>query len=202
MSDGASTFTAYSDITTYQNDTSVYITVPEGDYNNKKIILGRRTSSDSKYFNYVAPSETFVNITDDLKGAIAGSPFSILANGDTFLKKVYSITNTQKKYDRLCVKADFMNTLNRLETITGDYGLYIKIRYTDEIDTTALQEKTFNFSQNDMYGDVYNFTTYFSQEAVFDISGLGNITNIDVFLYQNSNFKKIKSTADGNDDYE
>lgn len=95
-----------------------------------------------------------------------------------------------------------MNTLNRLETITGDYGLYIKIRYTDEIDTTALQEKTFNFSQNDMYGDVYNFTTYFSQEAVFDISGLGNITNIDAFLYQNSNFKKIKSTADGNDDYE
>lgn len=95
-----------------------------------------------------------------------------------------------------------MNTLNRLETVSGDYGLYIKIRYTDEIDTTALQEKTFNFSQNDMYGDVYNFTTYFSQEAVFDISGLGNITNIDAFLYQNSNFKKIKSTADGNDDYE
>lgn len=202
MSDGASTFTAYSDITTYQNDTSVYITVPEGDYNNKKIILGRRTSSDSEYFNYVAPSETFVDITGDLKGAISGSPFSILANGDTFLKKVYSITNAQKKYDRLCVKADFMNTLNRLETVAGDYGLYIKIKYTDEIDTTALKEKTFNFSQNDMYGDVYNFTTYFSQEAVFDISGLGNITNIDAFLYQNSNFKKIKSTADGNDDYE
>ncbi len=95
-----------------------------------------------------------------------------------------------------------MNTLNRLETVAGDYGLYIKIKYTDEIDTTALQEKTFNFSQNDMYGDVYNFTNYFSQEAVFDISGLGNITNIDAFLYQNSNFKKIKSTADGNDDYE
>ena len=95
-----------------------------------------------------------------------------------------------------------MNTLSRLETFAGDYGLYIKIKYTDEIDTTALQEKTFNFSQNDMYGDVYNFTTYFSQEAVFDISGLGNITNIDAFLYQNSNFKKIKSTADGNDDYE
>lgn len=95
-----------------------------------------------------------------------------------------------------------MNTLNRLETVSGDYGLYIKVKYTDEIDTTALQEKTFNFSQNDMYGDVYNFTTYFSQEAVFDISNLGNITNIDAFLYQNSNFKKIKSTADGNDDYE
>lgn len=95
-----------------------------------------------------------------------------------------------------------MNTLNRLETVSGDYGLYIKVKYTDEINTTASQEKTFNFSQNDMYGDVYNFTTYFSQEAVFDISGLGSIINIDAFLYQNSNFKKIKSTADGNDDYE
>lgn len=95
-----------------------------------------------------------------------------------------------------------MNTLNRLETVSGDYGLYIKVKYTDEIDTTASQEKTFNFSQNDMYGDVYNFTTYFSQEAVFDISDVGNITSIEAFLYQGSNFKKIKSTADGNDDYE
>lgn len=95
-----------------------------------------------------------------------------------------------------------MNTLNRLETVSGDYGLYIKVKYTDEIDTTASQEKTFNFSQNDMYGDVYNFTTYFSQEAVFDISDVGNMISIEAFLYQSSNFKRIKSTADGNDDYE
>ena len=95
-----------------------------------------------------------------------------------------------------------MNTLNRLETVSGDYGLYIKVKYTDEIDTTASQEKTFNFSQNDMYGDVYNFTTYFSQEAVFDISDVGNITSIEAFLYQGSNFKRIKSNGDGKDNYE
>ena len=95
-----------------------------------------------------------------------------------------------------------MNTLNRLETVSGDYGLYIKVKYTDEIDTTASQEKTFNFSQNDMYGDVYNFTTYFSQEAVFDISDVGNITSIEAFLYQGSNFKRIKSSSDGKDNYE
>ena len=95
-----------------------------------------------------------------------------------------------------------MNTLNRLETVSGDYGLYIKVKYTDEINTTASQEKTFNFSQNDMYGDVYNFTTYFSQEAVFDISDVGNITNIEAFLYQGSNFKRIKSSGDGKDNYE
>lgn len=95
-----------------------------------------------------------------------------------------------------------MNTLNRLETVSGDYGLYIKVKYTDEINTTASQEKTFNFSQNDMYGDVYNFTTYFSQEAVFNISDVGNITSIEAFLYQGSNFKRIKSSGDGKDNYE
>ena len=95
-----------------------------------------------------------------------------------------------------------MNTLNRLETVSGDYGLYIKVKYTDEINTTASQEKTFNFSQNDMYGDVYNFATYFSQEAVFDISDVGNITSIEAFLYQGSNFKRIKSSGDGKDNYE
>lgn len=95
-----------------------------------------------------------------------------------------------------------MNTLNRLETVSGDYGLYIKVKYTDEIDTTASQEKTFNFSQNDMYGDVYNFATYFSQEAVFDISDVENITSIEAFLYQGSNFKRIKSSGDDKDNYE
>ncbi len=95
-----------------------------------------------------------------------------------------------------------MDTLNRLETVSGDYGLYIKVKYTDEIDTTASQEKTFNFSQNDMYGDVYNFTTYFSQEAVFDISDVGNIASIEAFLYQGSNFKRIKSSGDDKDNYE
>lgn len=95
-----------------------------------------------------------------------------------------------------------MNMLNRLETVSGDYGLYIKVKYTDEINTTASQEKTFNFSQNDMYGDVYNFTIYFSQEAVFDISDVGNITSIEVFLYQGSNFKRIKSSGDDKDNYE
>lgn len=95
-----------------------------------------------------------------------------------------------------------MNTLNRLETVLGDYGLYIKIKYTDEIDTNASNEKTFNFSQDDMYGDVYNFTTYFAQEAVFDISDIGIIKSIEVYLYQGSNFKRVKSTADSKDNLE
>lgn len=95
-----------------------------------------------------------------------------------------------------------MNTLNRLETVSGDYGLYIKIKYTDEVDVNASNEKTFNFSQNDMYGDVYNFTTYFAQEAVFDISDIGIIQQIEVYLYQGSNFKRVKSTADSKDNLE
>lgn len=95
-----------------------------------------------------------------------------------------------------------MNTLNRLETVSGDYGLYIKIKYTDEVDTNTSNEKTFNFSQNDMYGDVYNFTTYFAQEAVFNISDIGIINSIEVYLYQGSNFKRIKSTADDKDNLE
>ena len=42
VTDGATTFKAYSDVTTYQVNQYVYVKVPNGSFNNKKIITKSR----------------------------------------------------------------------------------------------------------------------------------------------------------------
>ena len=39
VTDGSSTFKAYSESTKYSNGASVYVNIPNGDYNNKKLII-------------------------------------------------------------------------------------------------------------------------------------------------------------------
>jgi len=41
VSDGTIEFTAYSDNTRYREKNNVYVTIPQGDYNNRRIIIGK-----------------------------------------------------------------------------------------------------------------------------------------------------------------
>ena len=66
VTDGSSSFYAYSDITTYTVGTSVYVIIPGGDYNNRKIIIGKYMSSDGESYNYVPPSSQFITQTYNL----------------------------------------------------------------------------------------------------------------------------------------
>lgn len=194
VDDGSSTFIAYSDFTSYANNTSVYVTIPQGNYDNRKIILGRRTSQDSEYYNYVAPTESYVDITSNVLTTKYDSNgneeiFSILANGELASKgPIYTWKGSLKGYDRIGIKASFKTYLNQLKPIAGSYGLYIKVLHSDEI-TNEEQTSNFLFSQNEMYGNIYNFNTFFEQEAVYDISAFDIVKRIDIYLYQLQDFK-------------
>lgn len=196
VDDGSSTFIAYSDFTAYANNTSVYVTVPQGDYSNKKIILGRRTNKDTEYFNYVAPTESYVDITNNvltLQYDNEGNEkvFSTLANGVLASKgPIYTWSGNYKGYDRLGIKASFKTYLDSLKPIAGSYGLYLKVLHCNE-DTEYKTEQVSNFlfGQNEMYGNIYSFNTFFEQQAVYDISNFGIIKKIDIYLYQLQDFK-------------
>jgi hypothetical protein len=44
VTDGSANFDAYSTSTDYKIDDVVYVTVPDGDFNNQKIIIGKKVS--------------------------------------------------------------------------------------------------------------------------------------------------------------
>ena len=48
VSNGSNSFYAFSDKLDYRKGMSVYVTIPEGDYNNQKIIIGEKRAENEK----------------------------------------------------------------------------------------------------------------------------------------------------------
>ena len=192
VSDGAIKFEAYSDITNYREGNQVLVTIPNGDFNMQKTIIGRKTADDTAPFVYTAPLDTMIQIEDN--NQIVSGSFGLLANEDNTSKvigPIYTITdiNNFQGFTRMGISADFKTWLTGYDAAEGMYGLrmyiYTKSSNLDEKDN--IYEMT--FSNEDMYGNPYQFENYFSQEKVFDISTLNAINKIEVYFYQNGSFK-------------
>ena len=80
VTDGATTFKAYSDVTTYQVNQYVYVKVPNGSFNNKKIITGRYVEENSEYYTYVPPLDSFIDMSHNLIDNNI-EPLGLVANG-------------------------------------------------------------------------------------------------------------------------
>ena len=80
VTDGSSTFKAYSESTKYSNGASVYVNIPNGDYNNKKLITGRY-DQDRKDYNTNDPEKSYIDITQNLISSSIGET-GIIANGE------------------------------------------------------------------------------------------------------------------------
>jgi predicted glutamine amidotransferase len=143
------------------------------------------TAANTQPFIYTSPLETMIKI--DNRTFSNTDTMSLLANennGETAIK-LFELSDCENRFvgfTRLGISADFKSWLGNLDVVDGIYGLkvYITTKETDVTDgdneLTRIYELT--LSSEDMYGNPYNFESYFSQEKVFDISDVNNITNI------------------------
>ncbi len=194
-------FYAYSQITTYNKGDKVYVQIPKGDYNSTKFIVGKKTDkNEDKPYNFVNPFNTFIDLTGNFFIAKDNNKevWSILANGsekeiEITPKGGITFTDEQQGFTRLGLRADFRAWLETLGVISGNYGLKIKINgYRNNTSQNIKKEETtdtITLDVSDMYGNPYNFEGYYSQEIIIDISGIAEIKNIKIYLYQNNNFK-------------
>lgn len=194
-------FYAYSQITTYNKDDKVYVQIPKGDYNSTKFIVGKKTDkNEDKPYNFVNPFNTFIDLTGNFFVAKDNNKeiWSILANGsekeiEITPKGGITFTDEQQGFTRLGLRADFRAWLETLGVISGNYGLKIEINgYRNNTSQNIKKEETtdtITLDVSDMYGNPYNFEGYYSQEIIIDISGIAEIKNIKIYLYQNNNFK-------------
>ena len=200
VSDGTARYEAYSSDISYKKGNSVLVTIPNGNYNLQKIIVGRVAAADTAPFNYTPPMDTMIKITNNIfdnARTIYGDNIGLLANEEnknTIIGPLYSISEPGEfmGFTRLGITADFRSWLNGLDVVSGTYGLKVLI-YTEvanapgKVNKNAVYELTFNSS--DMIGNPYQFESYFAQEKVFDISNINNIKQIDVYFYQDGQFK-------------
>ena len=201
VTDGATTFKAYSDVTTYQVNQYVYVKVPNGSFNNKKIITGRYVEENSEYYTYVPPLDSFIDISHNL---IDNSiePLGLVANGKEKETVVWEKHNLHyNDYDRIGIRAGFRTWLNQYDLVKGNYGLklYVVIKRGKENETVNKQDifsVYFTLDTSDFYGSLYNYETYYNQEKVFDIGQYLDdehyISDIRLVFFQDNNFEDAK----------
>ena len=204
VSDGSVRFQAFSADTSFRNGNSVLVVIPNGDYNMQKTISGRIAATNTEPFNYTSPMETMVKITGNIfdaddaivqKGSLLANDITIKDGQEiagTAIGPLYKITDQTglSGFTRLGITADFRSWLNGLDVASGTYGLKIYVHANASIDEKkkpVVYDLT--FTNDDMYGNPYLFEDYFSQEKVFDISSIDEITEIEVYFYQSGNFK-------------
>lgn len=184
-------FTAHCDASMiYKTGMVVYVIIPQGDWNNDKIIVGKYSNNGDDYYNYANPSDDFLDVTHNLISEVNAQ--SLLANDPSRpYVTVWSCDGVEYKgYNRLALKGNFRTWLSSLDVMKGTYGLVLYVVSKESRYDTGDFERTYKFDlfTDDMYGDPFNFETYYLQEKVFDISNLSNIIHMELLLVQNSDF--------------
>lgn len=199
VTDGSMRFDAYSENTKYRNNEQVRVSVPNGDYTQKKYISGKYLAEEATQpISYVSPSDSIVQINDDIIQAKDNTLFSIRANNPNELRKIlWTLSDTKDLFtnsiiNSLVLKASFKTLLPNKTFKAGNYGLRLSLLV---LELGAPQEAYHEFytdlDSSEMFGNPYSFSIYSQQEKVIDISTLGEIKQIAIELYQNNNFVDV-----------
>lgn len=198
VSDGSANFTAYSEKTNYTNGANVYVTIPQGNYENKKLIIGKYLGDDDTPYTYNPPTENYVNMTGNI--IPSSGTYSLLANyeNNSIINDIIKLTDLNLiGYNRLGIKADFQTLFKANSVIAGTYGLRLRLVGTPN-DTTTTDNyisSSIYFSSDDMFGNPYNFVGPTTQEMVFDVSAFSEIDSISIDFYQNNDFKNSNNKS-------
>ena len=193
-------FDAYSSVTTYSKNMNVYVQVPNGDWNEQKLIVSQKVDAKTKPITYVSPFDSFVDITGNLITQTP-SPSGLIANHpelESVTVWAYNCPNSdaqQKEeglelagYSRLGLKASFAAYLNQFRTVVGSYGLRLRIEAIPEDAETGTKVEEayydFIFDSADMVGNPMDFESYYSQDIVFNIDHLYKISKMELQFYQ------------------
>lgn len=201
-------FEAYSSNTNYRKNDNVYVQIPGNNWEEQKFIIAKKSDKTNEPFIYNKPLNSLVDITDNLiDKKTSQEKTGLLANkdDDNNRSKViweYNVKNDKELiksgFTRLGLKAGFQalthqyyDEKNNLQTIVeGDYGLKLTIISNIQIlDANQLSQETaaayiMYLNCNDMNGNPYNFSTFYEQEKLFNISEIQNINQIKLEFYQ------------------
>ncbi len=199
VSDGSTSFTAYSEKTNYTLGANVYVTIPQGNYENKKLIIGKYLGDDNIPYSYTPPTENYVNMTGNIIPE-SSNVYRLLANdidlnnNPTSTSAIVALTDLSLiGYDRLGLSADFQTLLGSYELINGHYGL--KMELTGIRNDGKEGYEVLYLNTDDMFGNPYKFVGATTQEKVFDISNYSEIQDINIYFYQSADF------IDNNNEY-
>lgn len=204
VSTGMNKFIAYSTELEYKLDDTVMVTVPQGDYNNQKIITGKWVDDTNTPLVYRSPFQRIVNVTNNIINEDVGEQ-ALWANsnwlndqGDFGYENEITIWESDgvaysQSFSRIGLAIEVSSWLNEFNTAYGNYGVKLIITFRNN-ENTATFDKELIFDSSEFFGDVYNFETYFTQECIFDISDFQDflVSKMKLKFYESGNFKNVE----------
>lgn len=181
---GYSQFTAYA-FTTYKENDDVYVLIPGGDYNNTKLIVGRRMTENSGAYNVIDELENMVFFHDSNSSLINFSGKSLGIQANNSLTQEILIGTWEGSYagvSRLGLAPTFTSYLKPLGIINGSYGIRLFIT-----DNTGAIEKV-EFDSSEYFGNPYNYIYSTRLTRVYELTTTKTIIKIEAYLYQKNNF--------------
>lgn len=200
VTDGSMTFDAYSDNNKYSDNMQVQVVIPGGDWAQQKTIIGRCATEDIPII-YRSPTSKIANLSGNLVDRT--KMYELAASGveevdgkecriSTPIEKLNVTEYETFKYDTLCIKGDFRSWLADYNITSGNYGVGVIINVGKKNEQTL----TLN-SAEDMFGAVYNFVDWVSQEQAFAIpKDIEKIETLDFYFYQDGKFAYINENGD------
>ena len=194
----------------------VYVSILNGDYDNDKFIVGQKVDKDdaTDIYNLKLPFDDFLglyNLTEfnpmvNTRAYWANCPshgddqtdVPVRENGIIFPKcedHVWhweNVEGTKIYATKLGLEVDVMTLLHGYNLISGHYGLRIVV--DGEIkgggsEPNSHGYRTYEFSNDMMYGNPYAYTAPSTQQIVVDVSEFLRIDSIDVWFTQDHNFR-------------
>lgn len=197
VNDGSRIFIAYTNDTRLKNKDTVYVTIPQGNYDNQKIIIGKRTVETEKPYTFVEPFDSLFDMTDNIvkkanNGALIANALNKYGQGKEYeYITLYNEPCNYYGFTRLGLKANFKSWVK--SAIRGTYGLVVVLTTSNtnlaSTQEVIPQEFYYTFSNKDFYGNSYEFETDYEQQIVIPLEEVqGTITNIKINFYQEANF--------------
>lgn len=190
----------------YRKDDEVWIQIPQNDYKNQKIIVGRTVdeTSDTPFLTYKKPFDDFIQLVH-LESELAQGPWCYYANDPTqgvlgaevnlMWQKSWSTTDPYQNVNtHLGITIDVQSLLHTYRVESGDYGFYITMTgdYKDETGVVTNNYTCgYHFSNYDMYGNPYSYVLPTNQQVVIDIRAFQTITDIKLYFFQLHNFVNV-----------
>ena len=202
---GETRYEAFSESEEYKKGESVRVSILNGDYTQKKFIVGKYVVDDAiTPITYVSPLDTVIDVTGNMiSEAKANAQYGLISNGtvseipiwsaDLALDQSYKDLQASGIYNTISLSANFKTLLDNYDMRSGSFGLrldvYVKLNPSSE----KYIVRSVYMDSSEMFGNPYAFTLYSPQSRKYDLSQLGAVEKLSLWFYQRGDFSYYDS---------
>lgn len=197
---GETRYEAYSESEEYKKGESVRVSILNGDYTQKKFIVGKYVVDDAVTpITYVSPLDTVIDVTGNMiSEAKSAAQYGLISNGkvteipiwsaDLALDQSYRDLQASGIYNTISLSAQFKTLLDNYDMRSGSFGLRLDIYTKLNPSSEKYIVRSVFMDSSEMFGNPYAFVLYTPQSRKYDLSQLGAVEKMSLWFYQKGDF--------------